>query len=245
MDCQWAIWIDIEGFGRMWESGDEGLWALRDLMEGIFLIGQEVYPESPERIFAHQLGDGFVIVGEFGGPTLEKPIAIALALLRHLSAGARYARAAVAEGDFADIVQCYPTRVLQARRHPNGYFMGGGLMTVTPVMGTALIRAHQVSKASTKGSLLLIRKEDEDRIPEGAVVRELGPRGYVTVDWIHSEVPLAVQIAARAGLRNPGAHDLERKLLQYCRDEIGTPWAQGTLASVGLSPRAGPAQEGG
>jgi hypothetical protein len=50
-------------------------------MEAIYLIGINYYTESPNRIFAYQTGDGFVIVSEFPVENLEIPIAIAIALL--------------------------------------------------------------------------------------------------------------------------------------------------------------------
>ena len=49
-------------------------------------IGERCYPESPDRRFAHQTGDGFVIVSEFGTASLRVPAAIAIALLRHVAA---------------------------------------------------------------------------------------------------------------------------------------------------------------
>ncbi len=63
---RWAIHIDIEGFSATYENSAQGLYSLQALMEGIYFIGNKWRPDPPERIFAHQLGDGFIIVGEFG-----------------------------------------------------------------------------------------------------------------------------------------------------------------------------------
>lgn len=81
---RWAINIDLEGFGHLYDKEDLVLLSLCELMEGIYRIGVRYYPESPDRIFAHQLGDGFVIVSDFPEDTLDRPVAIALSLLRHV-----------------------------------------------------------------------------------------------------------------------------------------------------------------
>lgn len=108
MQPRWAIYMDIEGFRALYSKENNILFALCDLMEGIFLIGRDCYPGTPDRIFAHQTGDGFVIVGEFGAESLSVPVSIAVALLRHIAARGRFAKAAIGEGDFADISGCFP-----------------------------------------------------------------------------------------------------------------------------------------
>src|SRR5712691_3597868 len=95
---RWCIWIDIEGFSNRWdkqESELEALDSLRELMTAIYRIGTFAFPENPERIFAHQAGDGFAIVSEFGEPSLERPVAIATALLRHVATTKLFAKAAI------------------------------------------------------------------------------------------------------------------------------------------------------
>src|SRR3546814_15908089 len=62
---RWSIWIDIEGFSKLWEDGGLALAGLRALMSGIYAIGNKVYTDDGDRLFAHQFGDGFVIVGDF------------------------------------------------------------------------------------------------------------------------------------------------------------------------------------
>ena len=86
MSDRWAIYIDISGFGALWEQGDKALWSLGQLMLAIFRIGRRCYPEPPDRLFAHQLGDGFVVVSDFHEPCLERCTAIAVALMRHVAA---------------------------------------------------------------------------------------------------------------------------------------------------------------
>jgi hypothetical protein len=123
-------------------------------MEGIYQIGCQCYPDSPDRIFAHQLGDGFIIVTDFDSDSLDVPIAISVALMRHVAAGGRFASAAISTGGFSDIAGCYPRSVRKAIEEDGRVPMGSGILTVLPVMGTALIRAYGVSKKAPSGSLL-------------------------------------------------------------------------------------------
>jgi hypothetical protein len=140
-------------------------------MEGIHSIGERCYPESPHRLFAHQTGDGFVIVSEFGAVSLEVPAAIAIVLLRHVAARGRFAKASIGEGEFADIWGCYPARIREARIGEDSVRLGGGVMTVFPVMGTALIDAVGVGKRSPSGSLLTVASRNSARLPTGCLVR--------------------------------------------------------------------------
>jgi hypothetical protein len=98
---RWAIHIDLEGFGELYPKEDQVLLSLGQLMQGICLIGSRCFPESSDRLFAHQLGDGFVIVSDFLEETLARPVGFALALLRHVSQTGRFAKATFAEGHFS------------------------------------------------------------------------------------------------------------------------------------------------
>jgi len=82
---RWAINIDFEGFGYLYGKENAVLLTIGELMEVIFRIGTQYYPESPESIIAHQIGDGFVIVSDFLERTFERPMAIALSLLRDVA----------------------------------------------------------------------------------------------------------------------------------------------------------------
>ena len=56
----WSIYIDIEGFGALYKKEDVQIsLALGYLLEGVYLVGSNCYNESPDRLFAHQTGDGF------------------------------------------------------------------------------------------------------------------------------------------------------------------------------------------
>lgn len=173
MAQRWAIYIDIEGFGALYATNDRALLSLGDLTEGIYLIGSRCYFETPDRIFAHQTGDGFAVVSEFCTSSLATPVAIAIALMRHVATGGCFAKATIAEGGFADISGCYPAVVRNARDANGRVSMGKGVMTLFPVMGTALINAVALAKVSPSGALLTLHEGAFDRLPSNCVVHKI------------------------------------------------------------------------
>ena len=227
---RWAINIDLEGFGHLYDKEDLVLLSLGELMEGIFRIGTQYYPESPDRIFAHQLGDGFVIVSDFPEETFERPVAIALSLLRHVAHSGRYAKATISDGDFADILSCYPSSVVKAAGSDKRVSLGHGFMTLFPVMGTALIRAISVAKKCPSGPLLAVAIENRKRIPEGLVVHEVPSQDIIVVDWIHSENALAKDISNKSQLKWPDAPTISEQLRDYCQKQsVKEEWKTSVL----------------
>lgn len=236
---RWAINIDIEGFSALYGSETQVLLSLGSLMEGIYLIGKRCYPESPDRIFAHQIGDGFIIVSNFGSDSLAVPVAIAIALMQHVAATGRLAKATIAEGELADIKGCYPQTIRDALQDNGRVRMGRGLMTIFPVMGTALIRAVGLSKNSPSGSLLTIRKEDQPRLPAGVRISEIKGSYLEAIDWIHSNIELVQEIQQKASLNQPGYQILERIVTDYCRSkDLKDEWKGNTLRLLSLCGRA-------
>ena len=235
---QWSVFFDIEGFGALWERDDQSLWSLGDLMEAIYLVGSKCYPESPDRYFAYQLGDGFIVVSDFGSASLDAPVAVAISVMRHVTAGSRLVRAAIAEGALSDIESCYPQQVLKARVGSCQVAMGGSVMTLFPVMGTALIRAVGIAKRGPRGPLLLIRDADKGRVtlPDGMVA--IPGTDLVSVDWVHSEPPLVSNLQKAAGLRTPTPEQLATKFHKYCRDtNPPTEWVGNAMRFLSIPRR--------
>lgn len=138
--AHWAVYIDIEGFSALYDTDDGVILALGDIMTGLMDVSERVFPESPNRVFAYQTGDGFVISGEFNRESLEVPVALTMALMRHVAARGRYTAAALGEGSFSGITGMYPQRITD--KAENGGLvvsMAGSLMTLFPVMGTSFI----------------------------------------------------------------------------------------------------------
>lgn len=232
---RWSIVIDIEGFRTLWEREDEVLWALGDLMLAIYRVGSRCYHESRECIFAHQIGDGFIIVSDYPESSLVRPVAIAIALMRHVAARGRFARAGIAEGQLADIVGCYPKEVRDAMGSDCRVFMRRGLMTVFPVMGTALIRAVRVADREPSGSLILLPDAYRERLSESLLRTTRQAEDMLCVDWVHADIPLVGEIQQTAELRRPTPGALESALRTYCtRDDVPVHWRESTLTLLSI-----------
>ncbi len=216
---RWTINIDLEGFGHLYDREDLVLLSLGELMEGIYRIGVQCYPESPDRIFVHQLGDGFIIVSEFPEASLERPVAIALSLLRHVANSGRYAKATISDGEFANILSCYPSSVIQETGPDKRVRLGRGFMTLFPVMGSALIRAISIEKKCPSGPLLAVAAENRKRIPDGIIVHEASTQDIIIIDWIHTENELAQNIADKAHLNWPDTPSVSSQLKDYSQKQ--------------------------
>ena len=227
---RWCIYIDILGFSHLWESEHmKALGSLRELMQTIYRIGTRVYPNGNERLFVHHMGDGFAIVSDFGEPQLERPIAIAIALMRCVAATGTFAAAAIAEGEFADITGCYPKEVTDDSCDAHVVSLGAELMTLSSVMGTAFIRAYRLNNL-LKGPLLVVSSCCRDRIPASLPVRttesEKGTQ-LLSVDWIHDETISLPYIQQKAGLSIPTPDALVKALNNHCAqyESVGEKWS--------------------
>lgn len=233
---RWAINIDLEGFGHLYDKEALVLLSLGELMEGIFRIGVQYYPESPNRIFAHQLGDGFVIVSDFPEETFERPVAIAIALLRHVAHSGRYAKATISDGEFADIQSCYPSSVINAAGPDKRIRLGSGILTIFPVMGTAFIRAISVAKKCPSGPLLAVDSRDLHRLPGGLIIHEVPEHGIAVVDWLQSEHGLAKEIATKSNLNWPDTPSISNGLRDYCETQsVREEWKTSVYNFLGVS----------
>lgn len=227
---RWAIHIDIEGFSATYENSAQGLYSLQALMEGIYFIGNKWRPDPPERIFAHQLGDGFIIVGEFGRDSVEVPIIIAIALMQRVLFSNGTAKAVIAEGDFADIQGCFPKCIRDVSTGDSCLCLGRGLMTTFPVMGTALIRAVNLAKISPAGSLLIIHESFRPRLPPEIIPVATGNPNLLSIDWVHTKMKSLEQIQKMADLPLLGISALEFKLKEYIKNnDLKDEWKNNTL----------------
>lgn len=219
-DNRWCIYIDILGFSKFWECDErKALKSLRALMRGISAIGSKSYPESPNRLFAHQTGDGFAIVSDFGEPSLDRPIAVAL--MRHVATTGTFAAAAIAEGDFADITGCYPPDIFLEINGKREVDMGMGLMILSSVMGTAFIRAYRVGSEAPSGPFLTIAEAQNDRIPDSVRRKEvLGRKGKPlrSVDWIRNDSKHLNHIRRTAEIDIPSPSELRSVIEKYCEN---------------------------
>ena len=216
---RWCIYIDILGFSRFWECDQQkALASLNSLMTAIHRIGTMVYPDNPERLFVHQMGDGFAIVSEFGEAFLERPVTIAIALMRHLATTETFAAATIAEGDHADITGCYP-REVTAGSDNTTVGLGAGLMTLSSVMGTAFIRAYRLHSAAPSVPLLTVSGKQGLRVPDCFHIGETRSRKgepLCSINWIRTDSALLSYIQNKAGISAPSEEALIGKIRGYC-----------------------------
>jgi len=233
-DKRWSIYIDIEGFGSQYDQTMNALIPLNGLMEGIYQIGTEKYNDDVSRLFAHQFGDGFVIVSCFEEECLDRPVAIAIALMRHVLASGGVSKASIAEGSFSDIKSCYPKTVTDLEEDGR-ISMGAGLMTIIPVMGTALINAVGLDKRSPSGSLLTIDSNDKHRISPEFKDREI-ENGLHSINWLKGDQALVAEIADESKLRNPNEQERIAILSNYIKqNKLKPSWVRTTCFEQGIS----------
>ncbi|WBQ17728.1 MULTISPECIES: hypothetical protein [Sphingobium] len=231
---RWSIWIDIEGFSTLWDRGNKAVRGLTALMEGIYRLGSEVYRDDGDRLFAHQFGDGFIIVADFHEPELDRCAAIAVSLMRHVSRAGCLARAAIAEGEFADISGLWPKVIREATARDGSddcVALGSGIMTLLPVMGTALIAANKLdAKNPVKGSILTVATDNAARISPSFQRKEAADDSRFTIiDWVHADHGLIDQIWTAASIGRP-IGEAEQAVRDYAAAEHPpTAWIEGTF----------------
>ena len=205
MDKRWGISIDIEGFSNLYEHSEatqtKAIWGLHQLMDAVIKVGQNVYPGDPnknywDRIFAHQFGDGFILVSNFEEPAPSRCIAIATSLSRHMLLQGFATKAAISTGGMSDINSCYPDAMRYAKN--NTLDLGMGLMTSIPVMGTALTKAHKLG-GRVSGNVVVIDVTQFATVPEDLIKEREGSVGYI--NWMSDQNGLAYEISQKAGLQ--------------------------------------------
>lgn len=213
-----AIWIDIEGFSFLHENHNiQALVILGRLVEDLYLIGSQVYIESPDRLFIHQYGDGFIIVSDFIEDSPKRFLAIALVLMKSLLSLGGLARAGISSGDFADVSGCLPESV-QGVMKDRGLPVGRGRMTITQVMGGALINAHKVAADGPRGPSLRIDSKFHRQLSgiDGLVLMDQ-TASSIGVNWLVSDLPLADSIAATIRGQAFDVEQLRKNLEWYIR----------------------------
>lgn len=164
-------------------------------------MGQKVYPGDLnnnywDRVFAHQFGDGFIIVSNFEEPDPSRCIAIATSLSRHMLIQGFATKAAISTGSMSDINGCYPDAMRYANN--NTLNLGMGLITSIPVMGTALTKAFKLG-GRVSGNVVVIDVTQFPTIPEDLIKEREGNVGYI--NWMSDKNSLACEISQKAGLQ--------------------------------------------
>jgi hypothetical protein len=240
-DQRWGIFIDIEGFSKLWSQDNLGLRALIHLTRLVFRIGDQAFPDVPERLFAHQGGDAFYVASDFHETSLDRCAAIAIVLLRGMLEEGFVARAALAAGSIADHASCRPPEVRAAsvREDDSSLVrMGQGLMTLQSVLGEGIINAVGLDKrVKLKGSLAIVAESARERLSDGFIMRPVdGFPGVLALDWIHSVSPLIGDITRAIGFGGADPADLSDRLRAYVADHSRPEiWSGPTFRYAGLS----------
>lgn len=238
MDNRWAIYIDIEGFSALYPEGNEALWALNKLMLAIHRIGESVYPEPPDRLFVHQLGDGFLIVSDYHEENLERAASIATLLMKFITSYGVFARGSIAEGGLSGITGCYSNEVMNEcdKDDWSTSRMGAGLMTIFPVMGTALINAVGVDKRSPKGPLLTLPQNKMGRLSNSFIINNVPDAEIIAIDWVHTEFDLIAKIRDKALLKYPCPENLEILIKNYIsKHKLPPEWKVSCKIYLGIN----------
>jgi len=234
----WAINIDIEGFSQNYEYSEDrktfAILAIGELMHSIEAIGTRCYPGDQnihysDRLFAHQFGDGFIIISDYPEPTSERAISIAVAIMRHMISKGYATKAAISNGDMSDIRGCYPHPMRDA--NDERVDMGMGLMTIISVMGTSLTKAHRLSNTKS-GSVLILDKEIiKAGLPDGVMISDGEDN---CINWISSNLPLSHKISDKANLLSPTPEALLVSFNNYCKQKPcpTEKWINSTLSTI-------------
>jgi hypothetical protein len=222
MQLRTAMFIDVEGFGPLYgKDGADSMWGLSDLMEGIFRLGREAPRIGISRMFAHHLGDGFVLIDDSGTDNVSRLAAVAVALHQFvLIKAGHFCASAIARGEMADVVGCYPSVVLEARTKDGVVpLAGGGLMTIFPVMGTGLINTYKLLKREKRAVVVLPAEHERELSAQFCVA---GEGGKIYINWIDSESPVILQ--AREILHISGySREKIRELFDSAVDRNASP----------------------
>lgn len=223
----WAIYIDIEGFSANY-SRDIGrvIAGLQGLINGILRIGNTVCAERAKRLCAYQAGgDGFFIDSQYGSPNV--PIAIAVVLMRNALLAGALTTAGISEGTCIDVRGWRSNEIRQKAKGDDVQLGDTGHMRLFPVIGTAYIQAHRMTKEA-KGCLLSVDTEMLTRSSLDS--RQINGN---KVDWIHADFEELHRITTAAEISLGEQDALENELKQQVSAAASTfnsaEWVENTL----------------
>ena len=122
---------------------------------------------------------------------------------------------------------------MQASKDRRHVAIGGSVMTILPLMGSALINAHKLA-SQRPGSVLLIDYSAFAAIPEGVLFQTCQPG---VIDWIHSDLSMVEEICSMAGLEYMEPESSANKLQEYIkknRADLSEKWISSTPNSLGM-----------
>ena len=231
---RWSIYIDVEGFSAIFgKDSTRALNSLIALLKGVHDVASRLPNSSHDRLFVHQVGDGFVIVSDFPETTITRPLSIAIGLLQLLLISGGVGRAAISHGEFADITSCYPADIQKVR---DGHYLQlpSGIMTIFPVMGDALTNAYKAQDNSFKGPCLFVDPCLLDCMEfEGLKFCHL-TGDLVVIDWIGSSTRMLAEVRNLLSIESHSAEQLKVLLARYVSSNpVCDSWAANALLMAG------------
>ncbi len=213
---RWAVFLDLEGISKIFPENELRLYVPFDAaLDTLCRIGMNVYPESPYRLFAHQVGgDGLIIVSEFSECKPEVPISIAVLLMQTFLKMGAVAKGGISEGTYGNYQGCFPSLKKYEKISDHTFGIGRGRLTIFSPMGTALINSHNYTSRQPRGCRLAIDTALIDSIPDGVVTYEYAA-DTIIIDWIHTQTKTMEKIKDLACLCLPTARQLEDMLINY------------------------------
>ena len=230
----WSIYIDIEAFSKIYKKDSvQALSTLCQLANDLYRIGSRIFPDSTEeRLFVHQIGDGFIIVSDFPEQNLGRPISIAIALMQSTLLKGGIARAAISDGYFGDILSCYSKEIRDDFEKYGILKIGNGLMTIFPVMGDALINSYKVAKKAAEGPCLFVDAKLKKYLPKEEIVILGKDNSIIEINWIQSKPPLLGNILKNIVSEVPLVKNLEEAIHNYISKypkDLSEEWVENAL----------------
>ncbi len=113
-----------------------------------------------------------------------------------------------------------------------------GLMTINPIMGTALIRAVALDKTGPKGPLLLMDSSKVERLTSSFPYQSVSDSNVISIDWVHMESDLLSHLQRQAKLLAPTQNQLEMGLAIYCNDhKVKEDWRSNVQTHLNIPIR--------
>lgn len=145
-------------------------------------------------------------------------------------------KAAISAGEMTSIKSWYPDFASNAE---NGDIaLGAGVMTIMPVMGTALTKAHKLI-SKQRGAVLIVDAELANlSLQEGIELIKLSDDASC-INWISSKLPLSDQIAEKSGLNSASTEKLNIYLESYFKVEPCplNDWIEATRKNLDMNTK--------
>jgi len=186
---RWSIYIDVEGFSKIYKENEgKAHYGVSLLASHIYNFGNKVYNDEFNSLFAHQLGDGFVIVSLNNEKNIDSALLAAITLMRLMLVKGYMTKAAISIGNFADVMACYP-KFIQDEYYKNEIIkIGHGVLRVFPVMGSALINSWKLLDKTPSGPKLTLDFSLKENVKLDGLIYGESNNKFIEINWLHSKL---------------------------------------------------------